>query len=207
MLARLLPRLAAAALVAVTVAVPAFYYRSQYDTAKRLRVVTPGKVYRSGQLTAATLTDLVRREGIRTVINVQNELPNPVLDNRQDEAHFVESLGARYVFIDMDLLERHRIPAERPAAVEAFLQVMDDPAAYPVLIHCRAGLHRTGTLVALYRLEYEREPLERVMRELIANGFGTRQATARNDYIRQYLLTYQPRPRSASDAVRLNPEP
>lgn len=186
--------LGALLLASATVAVPVAYYRMQYDYAKRFRVVTPGRVYRSAQLTAAAFHEVVQQHGIRTVINVQNETPNPKLGN-VDEAALLRDLGVRYVFIDMDLLERHRIPAERPTAIDGFLKVMDDPASYPVLIHCKAGLHRTGTLVALYRLEYEGTRIHEALGELVANGFSPRQATARNDYIKQYLLTYQPRPR------------
>ena len=32
---------------------------------------------------------------------------------------------------------------------------MDDPDSYPVLIHCNAGLNRTGVMVAVYRMEYQ----------------------------------------------------
>lgn len=191
-------------LAALTFAVPIAYYRLQYKHSKRFRVVTPGRVYRSGQLTAAALAEAIRQHGIRTVINVQNELPNPDLGGI-DEATWVQQLGAKYVFLDMDLIDRRRLPMERPAAIATFLQIMDDPANYPVLIHCRAGLHRTGTLVALYRLEYEGVSIHEALSDLIDHGFSPRQATARNDYIQQYLLTHLPRCRHKSDQARNTP--
>ena len=181
-------------LATLLVAVPFLYFRWQYDHGKRLRVVTPGRVYRAGQLTADGLADAVRRLGIRTVVNLQNEFPDPTLDNGCRESDFVRSLGIHYVFIDVDLLPGP-MPETRPQAIDDLLQVMDDPDNYPVLFHCRAGLHRTGVLIGVYRMEYERWTRDEAIRELKEHGFGISEATARNDYIQQYLLLYQPRAR------------
>src|SRR5436853_3471242 len=56
-----------------------FYYRADYSHHKRLRAVEPGRFYRSGQLTAAGFTDAVKRLGLRTIINVQDDFPDPDL--------------------------------------------------------------------------------------------------------------------------------
>ena len=77
--------------------------------------------------------------------------------------------------------------------IDEFLSLMDNPANRPVLLHCKAGLHRTGVLVAVYRMEYDGwDPLAAV-EELKANGFGDVACTAANDYIQQYVLNYKPR--------------
>jgi protein tyrosine phosphatase (PTP) superfamily phosphohydrolase (DUF442 family) len=185
-------------LAALLVVVPFVYYRWQYDHSKRLRVVTPGRVYRSGQMTAEGVADAVRRLGIRTVVNLQNEAPDPLLDSGRRESELVRGEGVRFVFIDVDLLDPLDVPASRPSAVDAFLRVMDDPDNYPVLVHCRAGLHRTGVLIGVYRMEYERWSRDEAIRELKAHGFGNSQATSRNDYITQYLLIYQSRAANSS---------
>src|SRR5205823_5124257 len=135
--------------------------------AKRLRVVTPGAVYRSGQMTARGFADAVHRYGIKTVINLQNETPDPEVAPGLAESELCKQLGVRYVFLLPDLIERYRARrGERPETIDAFLRVMDDPDSYPVLLHCRAGLHRTGILAALYRMEYEGWPLDSALREL-----------------------------------------
>jgi protein-tyrosine phosphatase len=62
-----------------------------------------------------------------------------------------------------------------------------------VLVHCRAGLHRTGCLVAVYRMEYEGWSARRAIDEMKANGFGEWGCTSSNDYVRQYVLNYRPK--------------
>jgi hypothetical protein len=77
---------------------------------------------------------------------------------------------------------------------------MDDPANYPVLLHCRAGLHRTGVMVEVYRQEYEGCSPREAIGDLKENGFGEWPCSAANDYIAQYILNYRP-------GLRLKAEP
>jgi protein tyrosine/serine phosphatase len=80
---------------------------------------------------------------------------------------------------------------------------MDDPTNHPVLIHCRAGLHRTGVLTAVYRMEYEGWSTREAFNELKSNGFGDSACTSANEYVSQYVLAY--RPRSSRAASRTIP--
>ncbi len=171
---------------------PFTYYRWQYNHAKRLRVVTPGVLYRSGQMTAAGLEEAVRRFGVRTVVNFQNETPDPEVSPGLAESELCRRLGVNYLFLAPDLVPRKKVPAQRPEVIGEFLKVMDDPSNFPVLIHCRAGLHRTGLLAAVYRMEYEGWSKERAIQELKDNGFGDSQCTERNDYIKQYVIGFRP---------------
>ncbi len=186
-----------AAIVAVIGVAPIVYYRNVYTYAKRLREVDPGRLYRSGQMTAEGFIDAVHRYGIRTIVNVQDEFPDPDLDwnfwggETIKEHALCESLGLRYVFIAPDLTLRRQVGTCRPAAIEEFLAVMDDPNNYPVLLHCHAGLHRTGVLAAIYRMEYQGWTAERAWQEMRAHGFGPWAGSAVNDYVRQYVLSYR----------------
>src|SRR5206468_4829000 len=99
-------------------------------------------------------------------------------------------------FLEVDLLPPDTVPPGRPQAIAKFFDVMDDPARAPVLIHCRAGLHRTGVLVALYRMEYDGWSVYEALEEMRALGFGRMASYSPNEYIRQYLANYQPRSRA-----------
>ena len=81
--------------------------------------------------------------------------------------------------------------------IDEFLAVMDNPDNYPVLLHCEAGLHRTGLLTAVYRMEYDGWSHQEAMDELKAHGFGRVACVSANDYVMQYVLTYCPRNRDA----------
>lgn len=197
-MARFIRGVLIAGLMLIVVVVPAVYYRSLYAHSKRLREVVPGQFYRSGQLTAAGFTDAVRDLGIRTIINVQDDVPDPDLwhtfwDRRTvKESDLCRTLGVRFVQISPGLLTRDRPPPERPAAIDQFLAVMDNPGNYPVLLHCRAGLHRTGLLTAIYRMEYQGWSHDRAFREMRDHGFGPWACSAANDYVSQYVLSYRP---------------
>ncbi len=185
-------------LAALLVVVPFVHFRAVYAHGKRLREVTPGKVYRSGQMTADGFAEAVARYQIRTILNLQDEYPDPDIqksfwsDETVKETALCRQLGVRYLYLPPDLISRRLVPAQRPEAIERLLAVLDDPASYPVLLHCKAGLHRTGVMVAVYRMEYEGWSPQQAIRELKDNGFGEWPCTSANDYISQYILTYRP---------------
>jgi protein-tyrosine phosphatase len=172
-----------------------FYFRAVYSHNKRLRVVVPGRFYRCGQLTADGFTEAVERFGIRTIINVQEDVPDPdLLKSYTDRTVIKESdlcrkLGVHYVWFAPDLVSR-RVANPRPKVIDEFLALMDDQSTYPALIHCKAGLHRTGLLTAVYRMQYQGWSPATALRELKANGFGEWVASGANDYVYQYVLRY-----------------
>jgi tyrosine-protein phosphatase SIW14 len=180
--------------------VPFVHFRATYAHAKRLREVTPGKFYRCGQLTAEGFREAIHRYGIKTVVNLQDEDPDPLLPRNYyrtgqltPESEVCREAGARYVMLNFDLPARNVAHLEHPKVIDAFLNICDDPANYPILLHCKAGLHRTGLLTAIYRIEYERWTTAEALRELRANGFGDSAATSANDYIYAFLEVYKPR--------------
>ncbi len=187
------------AVAEIAIGWPILHFRSEYAHHKRLRTVTPGVLYRSGQLTAEGFLDAVRRHGIRTIVNCQNEFPDPDLPisflNRTTmrESDLCRDLGVEYVHLEPDLNPHRCDPHARPAVIDQFFALVDDPDRRPILLHCKAGLHRTGVLVAAYRQEYDGWGPAAALAELKAHGFGDTAATAANDYIQQYVLNYQPR--------------
>jgi len=204
-----------ALIVGIVVVGPFYFFRAVYAHSKRLREIEPGRMYRCGELTAEGFSDAVRTLGIRTVLNVQNDNLDPTLvhtylDRRKiAESALCEKLNVRYRVIAPDLVHpREADTGVRPEAVDEFLKLLDDPESYPILLHCKAGLHRTGVLAAVYRMEKQGWTVREAYEELRDHGFGDRACTAANEYVRQYVLNYKPgerRPttgRADGDALR-----
>ncbi len=185
------------------------YYRITYTYQKRFRVVTEGKMYRSGCMTANGLEAAIKQHKIRTVINLMEEAPDPLLHPHYfapasvNESAVVQKAGARYVKMTVKYLPRNKARTERPETIERYLEVLDNPDNYPVLVHCKAGLHRTGVLIAVYRMEYEGWTRQQALAEVKANGFGERASTSANEYIDQYVLKYRPHLRPGRVIERL----
>lgn len=186
------------------IAVPSVYFRMRYDTEKRFRVVSPGQFYRCGQMSADAFRSNLKQHGIKMVVNLQDENPDPLLANGYfDRPSVLESEvcrenGAKFVFLsfkdDRGLISRKEASeTNRPKVINDFLALCDDPSNRPMLIHCMAGLHRTGCLSAIWRMEYDHWSREDALRELRANGFGDRKATIANDYVLEYIHLYKPR--------------
>lgn len=180
------------------VVLPYVYYRWNYETSRRLRTVVEGKFYRCGCLTAEGFKRAIQQYGIRTVINLMEEAPDPELRNSYfgsgtiRESDLCRELRVKFIFLEVETIERSRIREDRPATIDRFLALLDDPSSYPVLLHCKAGLHRTGVLAAVYRMEYQGWSREQAWWELRENGFGDHNCYSDNDYVQQYIMAYRP---------------
>lgn len=163
---------------------------------KRLREVRPGVLYRMGQPSEHGLRVLARDYGVKTVVCLRQDRPrlkSGLLfdfgeDSGEDEATFAAELGIHY--LHWPLGDEVCWPWPSPSTLEQFYRLMDDPANWPVLVHCCAGKHRAGTMSAIFRLEYDRWDAPRVLDELYSFGFGTPQTIQEHN-----LRTYLPRPR------------
>ena len=192
--------------VALIVTLPTLAYRASFAHAKRFRVVTDGAMYRSGQFTARGLREIIQAHGIRTVLNLQYENPDPLLPEewlgtpRYRESEICREFGVRYIRLEPDRKAtdeelKAMATTGRPYAIDQFLAIMDEPNVRPVLIHCMAGLHRTGRLTAIYRMEYEGWTAEAAMHELKANGYGDFKCTDTDEFFVKYIREYQPKRR------------
>ena len=192
-------RALALAIAGVVIGPPFLLYRAQYATSKRLREVTPGRFYRSGQMNAAGFRETIDRFKIKTVLNLQHENPDPHLPEKWlgkpviHEKELCEQLNVRYVLMTPDILPTPNDLTKEPPAVTEFLKLLDYESAYPILIHCKAGLHRTGRLTAIYRMDKEGWDVGDALRELRANGYGYTAASESDDFIVQFVQNFKPR--------------
>jgi protein tyrosine/serine phosphatase len=100
-------------------------------------------LYRGGQPEKDGFAYL-KSQGIRTVINLRDE--------NNDEEPIVKDLGMNYVRIPMSVTVNSKIPA---ADITRYFEILNDPANYPIFIHCRRGADRTGAMVGFYRIAVE----------------------------------------------------
>jgi protein tyrosine phosphatase (PTP) superfamily phosphohydrolase (DUF442 family) len=127
--------------------------------AHNFRVVVPGRIYASGYLYARPLERIVRKYEIRTVISLRQG--GDAAD--QAEQQKLAELGVR--FIRMPLAHSARTE-QLLESVERVADLLADKRLYPVLVHCWAGKHRTGAVIAIYRVKHRGWPQERAIAEM-----------------------------------------
>lgn len=134
----------------------AWWYQA-HRLPKRFAPVVPNHLYRSGEVTPAQLERLHREYGIeRVVCLLDSDAPQT-----QAEQAAAAQLG----------VEWHNVPlggdgASAPEERERLLTLLDDPHAPPTLVHCAAGVNRTGLAVGLYRIHAQGWDYDAVLQEL-----------------------------------------
>jgi len=135
--------------------------------------VGPG-LFRGGQPDAEGIAWL-KSLGVKTVINLRHF-------HGDTEGERVAAAGMRYERIPMESSDAPTRPQ-----VERFLTLINDPALRPVYVHCLHGVDRTGTMMAVYRMEME--------------GWSNAEASAEMEYfeahdilsdLREFVRKYRP---------------
>jgi tyrosine-protein phosphatase SIW14 len=168
---RLLQYLWAGFIIVLLVGVPCAYARYRYYNLRNFHVVRDGVLYRSGQLTVDGLARVVHDYRIRTVItlrdahNLGDEPPD------LDEEEWCRKEELNYFRLAQQPWQGPDGSVPNQVNVDKFLEVMSNPANYPVLVHCFAGKHRTGAMCAVFRIEHDRWTHQQAIDELEQYGF------------------------------------
>ena len=135
-------------------------------------------VYRGAQPTEKGLRQLSEL-GVVTILDLR-----PAHERGAKEEREAQALNLRYFNVPM-----HKVGTPRRETIDQALAILQDRANWPVFVHCKYGVDRTGTLVACYRIradswaneraEEEAEELgmhgfERAMKRFILNFAGAR---------------------------------
>jgi uncharacterized protein (TIGR01244 family) len=152
--------------------------------------VVDGRIYRGGQPSKDEYSELARL-GVKTVIDLRD-------DAGSDSQSLAESAGLTYVHLP---LVDHGTPTMDQAA--AFLKTVD-AAQGPVYVHCAGGRHRTGSMIAVWRMTRDNWTLDQAYKEMLNYDFYTRNGhggfkTFVEDYYKQ-LQAGQPTATVAADA-------
>ena len=124
----------------------------------RLVTVDPGQVYRSPQPTAEHLENYIQNYGIKTVINLRGE--NPSKQWWIEEHEIVKKYDL--TFINISMSAKH-LPHRKN-----LIKLLDayKTAPRPILIHCLAGVDRTGEATAIYQMLYMGKSKEEALKML-----------------------------------------
>jgi protein tyrosine/serine phosphatase len=154
------------------VAGPVEYALYEQGEIRNFHVVRRGVLYRSGQLSISGLQRIIHDYGIKTVITLRDatRLGDPPPDLDEEEFCIKEDINYQRISPRSWWSPDGSIPAE--VGVRQFRAVMDNPDTYPVLMHCLAGIHRTGAFCAIYRMEYEGWSNEKAIEELKTCGYS-----------------------------------
>ena len=151
-------------------------------------------IYRGGQPTADNFRQLAGF-GIKTVVDLRG-------DSKPDSKALAEGAGLRYIHLPM---EPKQYP--RPDAAQRFLEIVNDQSNWPVYVHCAGGRHRTGAMIAVYRITIDGWDIDRTYQEMKDYDFYTRLGHGcYRDYVKDYYRNWQAYHQTyiVSDAVTTN---
>ena len=116
--------------------------------------VEEGRVYRTSQPSPLFLRWLVAQRKIRTLVNLRGRTPGY-------ESAFATRHGLKLFSFN---LSAGRPPTQED--IERFLRILQDPDNYPLAVHCRNGVDRTGYMIASYRVGVQGWDANRAAREM-----------------------------------------
>jgi tyrosine-protein phosphatase SIW14 len=139
--------------------------RSAVSRSASLNIKNFGKVndhiFRGGQPEGDDYRQLFEF-GIKTVVDLR-------ADSEPGARAAAEQAGLHYISLPM-------APKSYPQADAArrFLEIVNDRTNGPFYVHCAGGRHRTGAMLAVYRMEMDGWDVERAYQEMKDYDFYTR---------------------------------
>src|SRR5262245_24589262 len=120
--------------------------------------VQPRRVYRAAQMSPQRLDVFIREHGVRTVVNLRGYCPE--FDWYRDECRVTHDANISQEDITLSAI---RLPS--PSELRRLLEVLDQ-SEYPILLHCRQGVDRTGLASVMVKLLETGESLDTAERQL-----------------------------------------
>jgi len=149
---------------------------------KHFGVVQKGQLYRSSLISAALVKKVLSKYKIKVIIDLAANSPDD--RDRQAEKQTAAELG----------IERLTFPLrgdgtgdinDYARAIAAIVQAKHEHK--PVLVHCNAGLQRTGGVIAAYQLLVEQKDPSFVYREFTHYDWDPWNDTALMEYVNSHM--------------------
>lgn len=99
--------------------------------------------------------------GVKTILNLENDM----------EAVDAETVEATQLNIQMISVPMSGFFAPSDQTANSALDILKDPANYPVFVHCQYGHDRTGLIIGLYRVLYQSWNVDLAYQEMLELGF------------------------------------
>lgn len=117
-------------------------------------------IYRGAQPRGDQYRQLVTM-GIKTIVDLRGDM-------EADAKSEAERAGLQYISLPLE-------PKKYPQADAApkFLEIVNNQANWPVYVHCAGGRHRTGSMIAVYRMSVDQWPLKQAYAEMKDYDFYT----------------------------------
>jgi len=150
---------------------------------KRWAVVKKHRIYRSGRIAARLVRRTLASHKIKVIVDLTG-------NNPRNPSQVAEKAAAAQLGIE---LQRFTLRGSGTGDVNLYAEavaavILAEKQGRPVLIHCAAGVQRTGGVIAFYRLLVDKIPPEMVLAELMKNGFNPKRNRKLLPYINKNFL-------------------
>lgn len=170
---------AVAAIALVVGGILAIKYGRHHIWPKRFAEVEPGRLYRSGYCEPGPLTDVVQTYKIKTILTLLGDEPGTPDQVKEETVAKRENVTVLHIGMPGDGRGEF-------TQLDAAADAMADAAKQPMLVHCSAGVNRTGAAYVAYRLKYCGWTIDRALAEAEVNGYSPRDNPKLAEHLRKY---------------------
>lgn len=176
--------------IAIGVIILFFVGKQIYDMNinHNFETITDGKVYKSGVIPPDEIPDYVKKYHIKSIVDLRfpgtgDDVNNPEIPSEltAEKLAVAKIAGVNYFNNGSD-----QVPKQEN--LNSFFKIMDNPANYPVLIHCYHGIGRAEMYSAIYRIEYENFTNEQARKGVrtIIRWSSFDDGTPKGEYLKAY---------------------
>lgn len=117
--------------------------------------ISQGKVYKSGVIPPDELESYVKKYKIKSIVDLRFPGTGDDVNNPEDAAELEAEKSAVAKIKGLNYFNDGSDQVPTKENLVLFYKIMDNPANYPVLVHCYHGVGRAELYSAVYRIEYE----------------------------------------------------